>query len=551
MARLSLQLHPRKEPVAARPAATLLLLRDGALGVEVLMTRRSPTASFLPGAYVFPGGRVDPADHHAHTLARAPDAARRYRTAALAALRETFEELGILLAVQADGKPITRTHLQALDRGQALYPQLQARGWSLAVDQARMLACWTTDRNVSKRFDTVFFAAPMPDQQEPVADEMEQFEPVWVRPRDALTQHQAGNFFMIFPTIRTLHWLANFAQAEQALAACTEDDPLWNSCPRSGLVGGQPTHFMEHEAPYSELALVCPDGQLEHPLDWQHEWPVPLLRHLHRLTAPNASVMTGPGTNSYIVGDAASGYIVIDPGPLLENHIDRLLTFTAGRVTAIVCTHSHPDHAPAPRPLAEACARLTGHAPPVLGLPSAATARPAAQFTADRALADGECLTLHINAPTGDHAATTLRVVHTPGHAANHLCLILEEYGLLFSGDNILSGSTTIIDPPDGDMSAYLDSLDRLALACEQENIEFILPAHGHVIGDAARAIARLKAHRLRREAKVLAAMRAIPRGGPDGWVPLAYDDTPTALWPLARRSLVAHVQRIEQLTML
>ncbi|MBX9611215.1 MAG: MBL fold metallo-hydrolase [Burkholderiales bacterium] len=545
MARPSLQLHPRKEPVTAHPAATLLLLRDGALGVEVLMTRRSPTASFLPGAYVFPGGRVDPADHHAHTLARAPDAAGRYRTAALAALRETFEELGILLAVQADGRPITRTHLQALDRSQALYPQLQARGWSLAVDQARMLACWTTDRSVPKRFDTAFFAALMPDQQEPVADEMEQFEPVWVRPEDALTQHQAGNFFMIFPTIRTLHWLADFAQAEQALAACTEDDPLWNSCPRGGLVGGQPTRFMEHEAPYGELALVCPDGQLEHPLDWQHERPVPLLRHLHRLTAPNPSVMTGPGTNSYIVGDAASGYIVIDPGPLQMDYVERLLAFTAGRVKAIVCTHSHPDHAPAARPLAEACARLTGHTPPVLGLASAATARPTAQFTPDRALADGECLTLH----DGDHAIT-LRVVHTPGHAANHLCLVLEEDGLLFSGDHILSGSTTIIDPPDGDMSAYLESLDRLARACEQENIGFILPAHGHVIGDAAQAIAQLKAHRLRREAKVLAAMRAVPQGGLDDWLPLAYDDTPAALWPMARRSLAAHVQRVEQLAM-
>ncbi|MFZ2391156.1 MBL fold metallo-hydrolase [Rhodoferax sp.] len=546
MARPTLQLHPRKEPVTAHPAATLLLLRDGALGVEVLMTRRSPKASFLPGAYVFPGGRVDPADHQAHTLARAPDAGGRYRTAALAALRETFEELGILLAVQADGKPITHTHLQELDRSQALYPQLHARGWSLTLDQMRMLACWTTDRSVPKRFSTTFFAAMMPAQQDPVADEMEQFEPVWVRPQDALAQHQAGNFFMIFPTIRTLHWLSDFEQAEQALAACTEDAPLWNSCPRGGLVGGQPQRFMEHEAPYGELALVCPDGQLEHPLDWQHERQVPLLRHLHRLTAPNASVMTGPGTNSYIVGDAASGYIVIDPGPLQMDHVERLLAFTAGRVKAIVCTHSHPDHAPAARPLAEACARLTGQTPQVLGLPSAATARPTAQFTPDRALADGECLTLH----DGDHVIT-LRVVHTPGHAANHLCLILEEDGLLFSGDHILNGSTTIIDPPDGDMSAYLDSLDRLALACEQDRIEFILPAHGHVIGDAAQAIAQLKAHRLRREAKVLAAMRAAPHCGPNAWVSLAYDDTSEALWPLAHRSLTAHVQRIEQLAML
>ncbi|MCM2342788.1 NUDIX domain-containing protein, partial [Rhodoferax sp.] len=352
MARPTLQLHPRKEPAVAHPAATLLLLRDGALGVEVLMTRRSPNASFLPGAYVFPGGRVDADDHQTHTLARAPDAGGRYRTAALAALRETFEELGILLAVQADGRPITRTHLQALDRSRALYPQLQAQGWSLAVDQARMLACWTTDRSVPKRFDTVFFAALMPDQQEPVADEMEQFEPVWVRPQDALAQHQAGNFFMIFPTIRTLHWLSAFEQAGQALAACTEDEPLWNSTPRGGLVGGQPQRFMEQDLPYAELALVCPSGQLEHALDWQHERPVPLLRHLHRLTAPNASVMTGPGTNSYIVGDAASGYIVIDPGPLLNDHIERLLAFTAGQITAIVCTHSHADHSPAARPLA-------------------------------------------------------------------------------------------------------------------------------------------------------------------------------------------------------
>lgn len=543
MARPTLQLHPRKEPVTAHPAATLLLLRDGALGVEVLMTRRSPTASFLPGAFVFPGGRVDPADHQAHTLARAPDAGGRYRTAALAALRETFEELGILLAAQADGSPVTHSHLRELDRSQPFYPQLQARGWTLPLNDVRMLACWITDLSLPKRFDTVFFAAMMPAQQEPVADEKEQFEPVWVRPQDALAQHQAGNFFMIFPTIRTLHWLSAFEQAGQALAACTEDEPLWNSCPRGGLVGGQAQRFMEQDLPYAELALVCPSGQLEHALDWQHERPVPLLRHLHRLTAPNASVMTGPGTNSYIVGDAASGYIVIDPGPLLNDHIERLLAFTAGKITAIVCTHSHADHSPAARPLAQACARLTGQTPPVLGLASAATARATAQFTPDRALADGERLTLH----DGEHTST-LRVLHTPGHAANHLCLILEEDGLLFSGDHILSGSTPIIDPPDGDMSAYLDSLDRLAQACEQDDIEFILPAHGHVIGWAAQSIAQLKAHRLRREVKVLAAMRAIPNGDLDEWLPLAYDDTPAALWPLARRSLVAHVQRIEQL---
>ena len=547
MVRAAQQLQPRKEPVAALPAATLLLLRDGERGVEVLMTRRSPNASFLPGAYVFPGGRIDAEDRHAHPLARAkPGMEGLQRVAVLAALRETFEELGVLLAARSDGTPVTAADLQGLDRGLALYPQLQSRGWLLAVDSVRTLARWTTDRDVPKRFDVAFFAALMPERQKPVADELEQFEPVWVRPQDALARQRAGNFFMIFPTIRTLLWLSAFAGAEQALAACTQDEPLWNSCPRGGLVDGQAQRFMEHEPPYGELALVCPDGQLKHSLDWQHERPVPLLRHLRRLTAPNAGVMTGPGTNSYIVGSAHSGYIVVDPGALHMDHVERLLELTAGEVEAIVCTHSHPDHSPAARPLAAACARLTGRTPPVLGLASAATARAASQFTPDRVLGDGERLALR----DGDHPIT-LRVVHTPGHAANHLCLMLEQDGLLFSGDHILSGSTTIIDPPDGDMSAYLDSLDRLATVCEQDNIEFILPAHGHVIGFAAGAIAQLKAHRLRREAQVLAAMRSAPQAGPDAWVALAYDDTAEALWPLAKRSLAAHVQRIGQLALL
>ncbi|SMP79151.1 MBL fold metallo-hydrolase [Noviherbaspirillum suwonense] len=544
MVRPTLQLHPPYTAPAARPAATLLLLRDAPGGPEVLMTRRSPAASFLPGAFVFPGGRVDTADHEAHDLASTrPGQAAEPLTHALAALRESFEELGILLALRADGTPLDASDLARLDRTRPLYPQVRALGLRLAAAELRLLAHWVTDRSIPKRFDTTFLLARMPEGQQAVADDAEQFEPLWLRAADALERHAADRLPMIFPTLR---WLTQFTNVDAVLAACTEDQPRWVSCPRAGYVGGQVQRYMEHDPPYGELALVCPDGQLEHALDWQHERPVPLLRHLHRLTAPNANVMTGPGTNSYIVGTAASGYIVIDPGPLLKDHIDRLLAFTAGRITTIVCTHSHPDHSPAAPPLAQACARLTGHTPPVLGLASAATARAHSHFTPDRALGDGERLTLR----DGVHPIT-LRVVHTPGHAANHLCLILEEDGLLFSGDHILNGSTTIIDPPDGDMSAYLDPLDRLALACEQDRIEFILPAHGHVIGEAAQAIARLKAHRLRREAKVLAAMRAFPQGGPDEWLSFAYNDTPQALWPLARRSLLAHVQRIEQMAML
>jgi recombination protein RecT len=140
----------------------------------------------------------------------------------------------------------------------------------------------------------------------------------------------------------------------------------------------------------------------------------------------------------------------------------------------------------------------------------------------------------------------TLKVIHTPGHAANHLCLVLLEDALLFSGDHILNGSTTVVDPPDGDMTAYLDSLDRLAAACDEYGIEFILPAHGHVLGFAKKAILMLKSHRLQREAKIVAAMRERPTGTLEDWVELAYADVPPRMWPVAKRSLLAHVQRIE-----
>jgi len=199
-----------------------------------------------------------------------------------------------------------------------------------------------------------------------------------------------------------------------------------------------------------------------------------------------------------------------------------------------------------------ACANMSGIAPHAqlregasLGLPSAATARPDDAFVPDRALADGERLRLASPDGTETH---TLRVVHTPGHAANHLCLVLEEDALLFSGDHILNGSTTVVSPPDGDMDDYLASLDRLAAVCREEGVEFILPAHGHVLHDAPAVIARLKAHRLQREARVAAAMAALPEGGIDDWVRHAYADVPPAMWPWAARSLTAHVDRLRRL---
>ena len=285
--------------------------------------------------------------------------------------------------------------------------------------------------------------------------------------------------------------------------------------------------------------------------DWQTSRPAPLLRNVLRLTAPNPGVMTGPGTNSYLVGDASTGFTVIDPGPADADHLQRLWQAAVdedgagGNILRIVCTHSHPDHSPGAVPLQALCAGQ----PPILGLPSAPSARAASAFAPDRTLSNQELLGHIPPGPQADLTSKaslhTLLVIYTPGHAANHVCLLLLEDGLLFTGDHVLNGSTTVIDPPDGNMADYMNSLDRLTEACTMHHVQYILPAHGHVMDDALGAIAHLKAHRLKREAKIGAVMQANPLGSLDDWLPLAYDDVDPRIWPVAKRSLMAHVERI------
>ncbi|NCP41219.1 MAG: MBL fold metallo-hydrolase [Rhodoferax sp.] len=557
MPRPSQQRHPPRTPAPTRDAATVLLLRDGTNGIEVLMTRRSAQASFVPGAYVFPGGGVDAADGCCHALCqRRATQTALHLTQAVAAIRESFEELGILLARHADGRWASQDDIDTMNRQQPLAAQCHSRDLTLAASDVYVLARWITDRDLPKRFDVPFLVARAPVGQNPVADESEQFEPVWVRPADALARHQAGTFFMIFPTIRTLERLQTFATVDAVLRACAVDEePLFTSCPRAALLAGREARFMEHELPFGELALVCPDGQIVHALDWQSDHPVALLNNVLRLTAPNPGAMTGPGTNSYLVGEPDTGYIAIDPGPADADHLERLYRAAGGDIRMIVCTHSHPDHSPGAQPLQTMCQAADHPRPPILGLPSAATARAASAFTPDKVLHNNELLALIKQGLEGNLAyisGHTLQVIPTPGHAANHLCLVLLQDGLLFSGDHILNGSTTVVDPPDGDMNDYLTSLDLLRALCVEHDVHFILPAHGYAMGgpgeEALAVIDQLKAHRLAREAKVQAAMQAMPQGTLDDWLALVYEDVPTRLWPVAKRSLMAHVARLESL---
>src|ERR1700750_1598840 len=198
--------------------------------------------------------------------------------------------------------------------------------------------------------------------------------------------------------------------------------------------------------------------------------PVTIAPGIVRLTAPNPGVMTGPGTNSYIVGD--SELVLVDPGPDIAAHIDALLAVVGTRLKWIVCTHTHLDHSPA----AGAVKNATGARIP--GRVAAQDGRQDVAFAPDRVLGDGDTLSA---------GATTLKAIHTPGHASNHLCYLLERQRMLFTGDHVMQGSTVIINPPDGDMRAYLASLERvLAL-----DVAILAPGHGYLIGLPQREVRR------------------------------------------------------------
>lgn len=243
-----------------------------------------------------------------------------------------------------------------------------------------------------------------------------------------------------------------------------------------------------------------------------------------RITAPNPGVMTGPGTNTYLIGEKEIA--VIDPGPEIDTHRDAILAAVGKRLRWILCTHTHRDHSPIARALHEA----TGAA--VHGRPAPQDGRQDEGFSPQRVLAHGEVV---------DCGAFRLRALHTPGHASNHLCYLLEGEGLIFTGDHVMQGSTVVIAPPDGDMAAYLRSLELLL----ELDISEIAPGHGHVIPGPHDEVRKIIAHRLRRERKVIDAFSRRNPATLEELVPLVYDDVSPRLHQVAQRSLHAHLIKL------
>ena len=239
---------------------------------------------------------------------------------------------------------------------------------------------------------------------------------------------------------------------------------------------------------------------------------------VRRIVANNPGVMTGPGTNTYLVG--IDEIVVVDPGPDDASHLDAIVGCGGDRIRWIAVTHTHPDHAPGAAALAE----RTGAE--VVGFGKRDGFKP------DRKMGDGD---------TVEATEFRLRAVHTPGHASNHLCYFVEEERMLLTGDHIMSGSTVVIKPPDGDMADYLDSLRKI----RKLRLKSIGPGHGHVIEQPAEVIDWYIEHRLEREAKVLAALTEAGTAKVDQLVPAVYADVSDELFPVARYSLWAHLLKL------
>ncbi|HZV93873.1 MAG TPA: MBL fold metallo-hydrolase, partial [Caldimonas sp.] len=523
----------------------MVVVRDGAAGLEVLLSRRAESIDHTSGAWVFPGGIVDADDREAHASCEGLDdraASDRLGVAEggldywVAAIRECFEESGLLFCYAADGRLVDldgadATRLapwrRALHRRERSIGALCAsENLRLAVDQLVYLSHWLTPLGRAKRYDTRFFIAAMPKAQTALFDGTEMLEQMWVTPTEALARGQSLK--LLTPTSRTLEAIAGFANVASVMAWARAPRSVSLTMPRVGVGSEGMRPVLPDEPSWPELGRIDPQGHGHGSYEIVADRPVRLSSRVIRVTAGNGSVMTGPGTNTYLVGGGtANEWAVIDPGPALDPHVDAIVAAAPGPIRKIFVTHTHTDHSPATAALkartgATVFGRLTNH-----------RQWQDATFAADMTLSGGERIEI---AP-----GTTLSAIHTPGHASNHLCYLLEEEKTLFTGDHVMQQSTVVINPPDGDMRAYLDSLRSLLDA----DLEWLAPGHGFLMAEPRRAMQSIIEHRLRREAKVVGAMRELGAAPADRLLPAVYADVPARLHPMALRSLTAHLLKL------
>ncbi len=470
-----------------RPAATLVILRATGAAPEVLLTTRPKHLRFMGGAAVFPGGASDPSDSDPNWRAqsvRTPeeaaalvedDDAERALGWFVCALRESFEEVGFLVA---DG-PVDRLVRSDADDAPRFLRRCRELGILLRTDRLVPAGRWVTPLGAPVRFDARFFIAEAPQGWVPAPDPREVEDCWWSTPAEALAKLSSGLLSMAPPTIEMLQRLDGYDSIE-AIRASLQEQPV-----------GEPGNIIS----------------------------IRLSPLVHVVLAPNPGVMTGPGTNTYIVGSDPA--CVIDPAVDDAGYLDALFA-VAGEIGEVLVTHRHSDHIGGVGAVVQRTGcRVRAYGDlPAGGIPVVP-------------LSDGERVAI---------GGGSILALHTPGHAGDHLSFLLEDAASLFSGDNVLGEGTSVIAPPDGDMRAYMETLKRLS----RLDIDRIYPGHFRPLdGGRAVILGYLEHRQRRREAVVEAVGDSASTIGE--LVERVYADTPSGLHPVAAYQVLAMLEMLEQ----
>ncbi|NVJ02156.1 MBL fold metallo-hydrolase [Myxococcus sp. AM009] len=475
-------------PVEARPSSVALLYRRAGEGVEVFWVKRGKALRFAGGFYAFPGGKLDAAD------ADVPVAGASGEEAALrsAAARELFEETGVLVAHGAQAlssAKVESLRKALLDGALGWGALLKAEGLSLNAEDFRAAGRWVTPPSLPVRFDTRFYLVELPAHARAEWWPGELAEGAWVKPADALARWGDGSALLHPPAVHAFQVLGTFTDASDVLARLATP-PF---CP------GYVSQRIEYQQGVRVVALETP-------------------------TLPPAA-----HTNAYVLGNGE--LLIVDPGAADVKQYAKLLSLVSGlkaeglRPVAVVLTHHHGDHVGGARAVKER-----------LGIPLWCHARTADRldFPVERLLEDGDVLALAGEVPQ------RWRVLHTPGHAQGHVCLVDERSRSAVVGDMVASVGTIVIDPPEGHMRDYLTQLSRL----RDWPVSTLYPAHGSPIPDGPAKLQEYLDHRAAREALIL---QAVPPNGATlaQVVSLAYADTPPLLHPIAERSALATLEKL------
>jgi endoribonuclease LACTB2 len=479
---------PPPPPGPPRDAAAVVLFRKAGAGAEVFWLKRGERLAFAGGFYAFPGGKLDKADAAiAVDGASGKDAALR-----VAAARELFEETGVLVARGAER--LTQPELDAarkalLDGTLAFADFLAREKLALDAEDFPEAGRWLTPPFLPVRFDARFFLVEAPAQQKAEVWPGELSYGAWVRPAQALAQWAEGRALLHPPNLQAIRAFERFHDAEVSRLEMLKQPHCTDFV----------SERIEFQAGVRMFPLVTP-------------------------TLPPAT-----HTTTYVLG--TGDLLVVDPGSPDDAEIDRLASALATLASegttprAIVLTHHHGDHIGGVKRLVE----RTGL--PVWAHPLTADRMP---FPIARQLNDGEVLTLPGPRPM------QWKVLHTPGHARGHICLLDLASSAAIVGDMVAGMGTIVIDPPEGEMGEYLRQLQRL----KDAGVRTIYPAHGPAISDGPGKLDEYLTHRAWREGKVLAALQA-------GAAPIselvarAYDDVQAFVWPIAERNTLAILMKL------